>query len=229
MQDKRKIILGLDSSGPTLMICLNDGEKTYSFRHTHIKQEQFLIPLLSRALAKAHASLADVNKVFFVRGPGRFTGIRISLTFASMLKELNGAEVGSATLFDIIRRQAEQSRSFLTWKNNHEEGILAVILHAFREEYFLQFFDGSEQGPMWLSKEDLLLKLAERKEPLYCAGVDKDSTALTQMLGDKYRLAPLADCRVRPQTLIEMAHNPAHDKNALEPLYLKPARFELGK
>ncbi|MBQ7908921.1 MAG: tRNA (adenosine(37)-N6)-threonylcarbamoyltransferase complex dimerization subunit type 1 TsaB [Elusimicrobiaceae bacterium] len=229
MQNKRKITLGLDSSAQTLMVCLNDGEKTYSFHHTGIKQEQFLLPLVTRALNKINAKLSDISKVFFVRGPGRFTGIRISLTFASMLKELNAAEVGSATLFDIIRRQAEESRAFLSWKKNHENGILAVVLHAFRDEYFLQFFDTTQQGPVWLSKEELLQKLSARTEPLYCAGLDKDASPLSELLGNKYRLAPMADCRVRPQTLMEMAQNPFYDKNALEPLYLKPARFELGR
>lgn len=229
MQDKQQITLGMDSSGPTLMVCINNGSKTYAFHHTGIKQEQFLLPLITRTLKKADLQLSDIHKVFFVRGPGRFTGIRISLTFASMLKELNGSSVGSATLFDIIRRQAEESRAFLTWKKNNENGILAVVLHAFREEYFLQFFDEKEQGPVWLSKEELLLKLAARTEPLYCAGVDKDGSSLAHLLGDNYRLAPMADCKVRPQTLMEMAQNPIYDKDALEPLYLKPARFELGR
>jgi len=104
-----------------------------------------------------------------------------------------------------------------------------VVLHAFRDEYFLQFFDDRQEGPVWLSKEELLLKLAARPEPLYCAGIDKEGNSLAELLGEKYRLAPMADCRVRPQTLMEMAQNPFYDKNALEPLYLKPARFELGR
>ena len=39
----------------------------------------------------------------------------------------------------------------------------------------------------------------------------------------------MADSHVRPQTLLEMAADPAYEKDALEPLYLKPARFELGR
>ena len=223
------ITLALDSSGSSLMVCINNGTKTFSFRHSGIKQEQLLIPLLKRTLEKTDLTLKDIQKVFFVRGPGRFTGIRISITFASMLQELNHTAVGSATLFEILHRQAEESRAFYTWKNQHENGILAVILHAFREEYFLQFFDGSGQGPQWLSKEELLAQLAARKEPLYCAGTDKDGASLADILPQSCRIAPMADCRVRPQTLIEMAQNPIYEQNALEPLYLKPARFELGR
>ena len=72
-------------------------------------------------------------------------------------------------------------------------------------------------------------KLASRSEPLYCAGTDKDGTSLVDLLGDKYRIAPMADSKVRPVTLMEMAQNPIYEENALEPLYLKPARFELNR
>ena len=224
-----QITMGMDSSGPTLLVCASDGEKTWSLHHTGIKQEQFLLPLVEKLLGKGGAELKDVKKIFIVRGPGRFTGIRISLTFASMLQSLNKTEVCGATLFEIICRQVEASRVFEGWKQENPSGVLAVVLHAFREEYFLQFFDGKNEGPVWLSKEQLLERLAQRTEPLYCAGTDKGGVSLVELLGDKYRLAPMADSHVRPQTLLEMSADFVYKKDALEPLYLKPARFELGR
>ena len=224
-----QITMGMDSSGPTLLVCASDGEKTWSLHHTGIKQEQFLLPLVEKLLGKGGAELKDVKKIFIVRGPGRFTGIRISLTFASMLQSLNKTEVCGATLFEILRRQVEASRAFAGWKKENPSGVLAVVLHAFREEYFLQFFDGKNEGPVWLSKEQLLERLARRQEPLYCAGTDKEGVSLVELLGDAYRLAPMADSHVRPQTVLEMAAHPSYKKDALEPFYLKPARFELGR
>lgn len=229
MAEPKQITLGMDSSGPTLAVCAFDGQKIIALHHTGIKQEQFLLPLLQRALDKAGADLPDIKKIFIVRGPGRFTGIRISLTFASMLKYLNGARVLGATVFDILRFQAAHSHSFSVWQKANPSGVLAVVLHAFREEYFLQIFDGSGQGPVWLDKAALLARLAQRQEPIYCAGTDKDGASLAELLDNRYRLAPLAECRVQPQTLIAMSADPAYEKDALEPLYLKPARFELGK
>ncbi len=229
MQNNRKITLGLDTSGPSLLVCAADGGKIYSFHKTGLKQEQMLLPLLERALQKAGAELADVKRIFFVRGPGRFTGIRISLTFASMLKYLNATQVRSATVFEILQRQAQASRAYRVWEKAHPEGLIAVVLHAFREEYFLQIFDAKNEPPQWLSKQQLLCTLASRREPLFCVGTDKDGTSLATLLGALYRLAPMADCRVRAQTLIEMAGEESFEKDALEPLYLKPARFELGR
>jgi len=224
-----KIKLAIDSSGPTLAVGVQKGEQIYTLRHSGIKQEQFFLPLVERALSKVEGSLADIGEVFFVRGPGRFTGIRISLTFASMLKQLHGAVPASATLFEILYKQVQDSVSFANWKAEHPKGEVAIVLHAFREEYFLQFFGVKKESPQWLSKGELLQKIAAHKGPLYVAGTDKDGMSLVGLLGDKYRLAPLADSRVRVQTLLAMSDTAQYRKNALEPLYLKPARFELGK
>lgn len=224
-----KIILGLDTSGPNLLVGVCDGKNTYSLHHRGIKQEQFFLPVVQRALAKIGADLPDVTQVCFVRGPGRFTGLRISLTFASMMQMLNGATVCSATLFELLYQQLQESLSFVKWQQRHPNGVIAVVLHAFREEYFLQFFDEANQGPKWLSKEELLANLSARQEPLYVVGTDKDGGSLVTLLGEHYRLAPLADSRVRAETILSLAKNPIYQKNALEPLYLKPARFELGK
>ena len=226
---RKQITLAMDSSGQTLLVGTRIGEKIYTLRQTGIKQEQFFLPLLERVLAKTGANINDIGKVFFVRGPGRFTGIRISLTFASMMQSLNGSKVGSATSFEILYEQVQNSLHFVKWKEENKQGVVAVVLHAFREEYFLQYFDEEKVGPQWLSKGELLQKLAAYKRPLYITGTDKDNTALVNLLGDKYHLAPLADGRVRIETLLAMAENPIYEKNALEPLYLKPARFELGK
>ena len=225
----QKIKLALDSSGPTLSVGIQAGEKIYCLRKSGIKQERFFLPLVERALAKAGAGLKDIGEVFFVRGPGRFTGLRISLTFASMLASLNGTQTASATLFEILYKQVADSVAFAKWKKENPAGGVAVVLHAFREEYFLQIFDEKHAAPQWLSRGELLQQLAAYAQPLYVAGTDKDGASLAGLLGGGYRLAPLTDSRVRMQTLLEMSQNPLYRKNAMEPLYLKPARFELGR
>lgn len=225
----KKITLVIDSSGPVLLVGAGIGNKSYTARQKGIKQERFFLPLVQRVLTKAGGELSDIAEVFFVRGPGRFTGIRISLTFASMLQTLNGAQPSSATLFEILHKQVTVSAAFAKWKKANPTGTAAVVLHAFREEYFLQFFDKENAGPCWLGRAELLQKLAARKEPLYIAGTDKDGLSLDGLLGNTYCLAPLTDSRIRVQTLLEMAADPIYRTNALEPLYLKPARFELGQ
>lgn len=225
----KKIVLGLDTSGSPLLVCAFDGVKTHAVRRKGVKQERLLFPAVKAALAKAGCELADIGKIFFIRGPGRFTGIRISLTFASMLQYLNKTKVYSATLFQVLRYQAEHSAKFIKWQAQHPDGRLAVVLHAFREEYFLQFFDGENPSPMWLSREELMAKLTGYQRPLFLAGTDKEYTPLDGLVGASFTLADRKDCLVRPQTLVALSEDEVYTLNALEPLYLKPARFELGR
>ena len=140
----------MDSSSSPLLLVLEKEGKIYSVRRKGIKQEKLLFPALNTLLRKADSNLQDINRIFLIRGPGRFTGIRISLTFASMMKYLNHTEVRGATLFEALRFQAENSRAFKSWKQQHPDGALAVVLHAFREEYFLQIFDEQNTAPAWL-------------------------------------------------------------------------------
>lgn len=227
MQSRKQVILGLDTSGAPLLIALEKDGKIYARRRKGIKQERLLFPAINSALEAAGAVLQDVKRIFIVRGPGRFTGIRISLTFASMLQYLNKTEVRGATLFEVLRRQAETSKKFAAWKKENPSGALAVVLHAFREEYFLQIFDGKNGAPAWLSREELLARLDAYPAPLMLAGSDKNGALLPELTGGKYAYADDKDCFVRPATLVAMAQDDTLAQNALEPLYLKPARFEL--
>lgn len=226
MQGK-KLTLVLDSSSSPLLAAISDGKHLFSSKRKGIKQEKLLFPLLDKLLAKTSSTLQDVGRIFIVRGPGRFTGIRISLTFASMMQYLNNCQVRGATLFDVLHFQAQNSRAFQQWKKQNANGVIAVVLHAFREEYFLQFFAPDNPAPLWLSREDLLARLAQHNGPLYLVGTDKNATVLSGLVGDKFTIAPYKDCVVRAGSLVEMAADESWEVNALEPLYLKPARFEL--
>ncbi|ACC98708.1 Glycoprotease family protein [Elusimicrobium minutum Pei191] len=226
---KENIILAVDTTSSPLLVCLKKGKnKAISIKKNGVKQEEYLFPAIKKALAKENISLKDVTKVFYVRGPGRFTGIRIGLTLAGMLRGLTGAEACSATMFEVLYLQTQNSKEFKTWIKNNLGGKAAVVLHAFREEYFLQIFDGSE--PRWFDKEEMFAFMASYNAPLFVTGFDKEKTSLNEMFaGAKYTLGSAKLCSVNKNSLINMALITGFEKNTLEPLYLKPARFELGK
>lgn len=229
MQSGKKITLAMDTSASPLMLAVEKDGHVYSVRRKGVKQEKLLFPALHDLLARAGAELNDIGRVFLIRGPGRFTGIRISLTFASMLKYLSHAEVRGVTMFQAVRFQTQSSRKFQTWQKQNPQGALAVVLHAFREEYFLQIFDDRAAGPAWLSREELLERLAAYDRPLFVAGNDKDGASLDELLDGLYPLADKKECKLQPAKMLAMAQDDAWEKDALEPLYLKPARFELIK
>ena len=212
MPGVKNVIIGLDTSSSPLLALVEKEGKIYSSHRKGIKQEKLLFPVLKKLLDKQQSCLSDTQKVVIVRGPGRFTGIRIALTFASMLKYLSGAQVYGVTVFEAVKEQVLASKAFKKWKAQNPSGVLAVVLHAFREEYFLQFFTPRPQAPQWLSCEELLARLSACKESL---------------LQGRWPLADFKDCLVRPDTLAALARREDLRNDALEPLYLKPARFEL--
>lgn len=216
--------LVMDTSASPLLLALEKDGHLFSARRAGIKQEKLLFPLLHQLLAKAHASLPDISRVLIIRGPGRFTGIRIALTFASMMQMLNHTRILGVTLFDVLSYQAQHTRSYQAWRKQHPTGRCAVVLHAFREEYFLQVLG---ETPQWLSREELLRQLAACASPLFVVGTDKEFKPLDTLLGNQYTLAPYRACRVQARTLLQLAQADKWAENALEPLYLKPARFEL--
>lgn len=226
MQSDPVVTLGIDTSGSPLLLTAAKQGKTAVRRRSGIKQERLLFPALQRALEAVGGTLQEVKKIVLVRGPGRFTGIRIALTFASMLKYLNQAEVYGATVFEILKYQVEQSRSFQVWKKSHPQGACAVVQHAFRREYFLQIFDDKKEPPKWLSLEELQAQLASYPFPLFLAGTGAQRAPLATIVNGPFAWAKAADCVVRPETLLAFSNQGIFKQQALEPLYLKPARFE---
>ena len=218
--------LVMDTSSSPLLIALEKQGHVYSSRRKGIKQEKLLFPVLRRLLGKAQADLKDVTRILIIRGPGRFTGIRIALTVASMMQLLNQTKVYGVTLFEVLAYQTRISSAYKKWHEKHPTGVLAVVLHAFRQEYFLQIFDETAAPPQWLSYEQLQAQLAGIQKPLFVCGTDKDFASLDNLLGKAYTLAPYKQCRVQAKTLLTLAREGVGACQALEPLYLKPARFE---
>ncbi len=227
---QKPVTVLMDTSSSPLLLAVEKQGMLFTARRKGIKQERILFPLLSNLLAKAHTSLPQVTRVCIIRGPGRFTGIRIALTFASMLKQLGNVTVCGATVFEVLAWQAQHTRAYQTWRTQHPHGTLAVVLHAFREEYFLQLFNEKPTPPQWLSREELLARLTADTQALFVVGTDKNFSPLTDLLASvACTLAPRRACRVQARTLALFAEQDAYQTNALEPLYLKPARFELEK
>ena len=229
MQQEQTVMLGLDSSASPLLVAACKAEKTAFRRRSGIKQERLLFPAVHSALATVGGTLQEVKRIFIVRGPGRFTGIRIALTFASMLKYLNQTEVYGASVFEILKYQVEQSRDFQTWKSAHPDGAVGVVLHAFRQEYFLQIFDKNNAAAQWLSYEELQDRLVNYPAPLFLAGTGANRQPLSAILKGPYAWAKAPVCVVQPNTLLTLCGRAEFARKALEPLYLKPARFELVK
>ncbi len=226
-------LLVIDSSCVPLTLGVCVGGKTYGVQKDGLKQEEYLFPLITKLCKKAKIKFKDIKQVFFIKGPGRFTGIRIAITLASVLKELCGAKVFSATVFDALKESALGDKTFKAWSKKNPNGFLITAAHAFRQEYFICAYalkpaaakgvipDGADGGgpraqlqlaalePKWLDLEGVSRYFARLKAPLFIAGLGLDSKPLKNFFpaGAKYFYARGAANKVCAQTLFALARH----------------------
>jgi tRNA threonylcarbamoyladenosine biosynthesis protein TsaB len=218
----KNLTLLLDSSAVPLICAITDGKKLYRASKTGIKQENYLFPLLKNLLKKFKAELKDIDSCLFVKGPGRFTGIRIGITLASMLKEFAEVKIASLSVFDILKYQAQNSADY-----KKEYGDIMIILPAFRQEYFLSF----KNKEIWTTEEEISSLLKKQKTPLFICGWAVEGKNLKEIFTCKKAIfAPSKLNKISFETMAKLAQKYCGKQKleeVLTPLYLKPARFEL--
>lgn len=74
-----KNILAVDATGEILSVALGRHELKVSSK----KHDDALLPLVKRLLKKAGLGWKDLDAIAAASGPGRFTGIRIGMSFAA--------------------------------------------------------------------------------------------------------------------------------------------------
>ena len=218
----KNLTLLLDSSSVPLTCAISDGKKLYCASKQGIKQENYLFPLLKKLLKKFKAELKDIDSCLFVKGPGRFTGIRIGITLASMLKEFAGVKVASLSVFDILKYQVQNAKEY-----KKEYGNIMVILPAFRKEYFLSFKDKE----IWTTEEEISALLKKQKTPIFICGWGSEGQSLNKIFACKKAVfAPGKLNKISFEALAKLAPKYCGKQKLTDvftPLYLKPARFEL--
>lgn len=72
-------ILAVDGTGDVLSVALG----AFELKRAAKKHDEALLPLVERLLKKAKLGWKDLDAVAAASGPGRFTGIRIGMSFAA--------------------------------------------------------------------------------------------------------------------------------------------------
>ncbi len=194
-------LLAIDTTGAPLSLALQSGDRVYAFdRELARPHDETLLPQATRLLKKARMAWHDLDAVAVASGPGRFTGIRIGMSFAAVLA--SRLEIPALAL----------SRFEALVAKTPGESICAV-LPGWRDEMFYQLFRRNGRGirpaqlPVWASPKEW----AQARQGFAARG------------------AVFAEAEVRAQDLLACAARLLGRKRRppFEPLYLKPASYEL--
>ena len=196
-------ILAVDATGEVLSIALDAGGKTFAVRKS-VKRphDETLLPAVEALLKRAKARWDDFDAVAAASGPGRFTGIRIGLSFAAVV----GMKLKIPALA-LSRLEAAAEKSGLA-------DVLAA-LPGWKGEVYSQRFVRRKTGlaadgaPEWTA--------AEAWPPVRAAA---EAKGLAVAFGDTDAGDLLAVARRR---LAAKAIPP------FEPFYLKPAGYEKSR
>lgn len=218
---KNELSCGISCYSSYIKLAVFYGEKRLSFSKKILNFDDVMIPQLKRLITKLGLDMKDIKNLCVVCGPGRFTAIRSVYTFASVYKILSGCKVWGVDVFGLL--------AYNIFKNDKEDKDIAVVSHAFRDEYYLAFYRIRKgklfefKKPLWICFNELLKKLENFKGTII---YDKEEFDIDfSSLNNKYISFPNENfMKVIPYNIIESAIY--FGSSRFEPIYLKPAKFE---
>lgn len=201
------IVLSIDTSGEPLSLALSAGGRVWRVRRAPRRpHDETLVPAVEELLKKAGLGFKDLGAVAAAAGPGRFTGIRIGMSFAAVA----GGRLKIPALA-ISRLEA------LAWTVPGHAGTrprsVCALLPGFRDEKFYQLFVVSRAGvprpkapPAWAAAADWE---TVRKE------IEGGGISVVEGAVGAEELLPAAFAALKLRRL-----------RPFQPLYLKSAKYE---
>ncbi|WP_251920973.1 tRNA (adenosine(37)-N6)-threonylcarbamoyltransferase complex dimerization subunit type 1 TsaB [Pediococcus acidilactici] len=156
-------ILALDTSNVALSVAVLENDQLLAIQTTNIKRNHSkqLMPIISQTLKTAEVSLADLDRIVVVKGPGSYTGLRIAVTTAKTLAMTLEIElVGISSLAMLV-------------PNAPNDGLVVPFFDARNQNVFAGIYEkhGMEVTPVvadqHLSFESLLAKINELGRSVY--------------------------------------------------------------
>ena len=219
-------ILAIDTSGPTCGVAiLADGlvrfAQTVLNKRTHSVN---LMPMVDAAFAYTGLTLADMDRLACVVGPGSFTGVRLGV---STVKGLAHGSGKPCVAVDALEAMALGAGRFA--------GIVCPMQDARAGQVYAALFrDGKRVSPDEpVALTDLAARLSAQPEPVLFTGdgMIAHRERIADLLGDRVRFADAAFAFLRPETAAEIAARAEEtaDYLSLMPLYLRAPSAERNR
>lgn len=135
-------LLTLDTSGPYCAVALSlDGRISCAEASSERRAAQEVLPLVEELLQAQSFSLARLDGIAVVNGPGSFTGIRIGVAVAQGLGLSVGLPVLPVSALAAMARLSVDADSAMT-------GVLLAALPARKADYYLAAYGRGGKGEL---------------------------------------------------------------------------------
>ncbi|TPW21572.1 MAG: peptidase M22 [Elusimicrobia bacterium] len=187
------LILAVDTAGDGVALALGVGEEVWSVRRKVKAADEALWPVLEALLKKAKKRLSDLEGIACVTGPGRFTAVRIGVTFADTLARARGVPVVGLTRFEAFAPRLKGP------------GRHGLVVPTFRDESYMQVW--TERGPAapatWVAANGLEAALAGAVHVDVTSASAKDLLAPARARLGAKRLPPLRPLYLKPANYVK--------------------------
>ena len=191
--------LYLDSVSAFLKLAISKDGSIIACQAQNQQGSKFLFRELEKLLMQAGITLQDIKAIYFNRGPGSFTGIKVGHVFSQALSVLGEANLGSFTTFDLMAMAVGEDRG------------AAFLLYAYQNEYFIgRCVDGKFHFDV-VSRE-----AAQQIPKAYFWGLDK------------YCLENFHQISEPPADNLAYLKESGCLSETIEPLYLKKSNAEIN-
>ena len=124
------MILGIDCSNGLNLIFFDKRKIYYNYNNYKITNtSEILITKIENSLKKINKNYNDFSKIIIINGPGSFTGIRCSITFAKMMRISLSIPIYGYTKFEL-------ANFFLKTKSQNKNIKKRIFLHYQGENFF---------------------------------------------------------------------------------------------
>ena len=221
-------LLTVDTSGPVCGVAVTDADRVLCEFLTQNKNTHSvnLMPMVEEAFLRSGRTLAEMDAVAAVTGPGSFTGVRIGV---AMVKGLCHAAGKPCIAVNALEALARGAGSFNGW-------ICPIQDARAGQVYGAAFCDGkrvADDAPAALT--DFCEMLKERGEGrrflVTGDGVDPHMDKIREILGDAAAFAPGYLRVLRPSAAAALAEESGVllDYAELKEYYLRPPNAEKNK
>lgn len=194
-------LLAVDTTGESLSLALKAGDKVCSLnRKARAPHDETLLPAIESLLGRAGLKLSELDAIAAASGPGRFTGIRIGMAYASVACARMRIPALAVSRFEAAAFKIPGR-------------LVCAVLSGIREEKYYQLFCRRGGRPV------------PAGEPVWARPQDwARAKALWEGRG-----AVIAEREPNASDLLEPALCWLVRKRLpkFEPLYLKPAAYEV--